>query len=97
MTPTSLALQYALLGENVAPSIIDERSEELIYVGYCLPSCTSAFSDKWLIKRITKNGTLQAITYPFGSREYQHNWRHRESYPYAISPEQENYNPTDYR
>ncbi|MDO4462702.1 MAG: hypothetical protein Q4C30_09490 [Bacteroidia bacterium] len=90
MNPTSTALMLALLSEQTTPSVVEELSDALMYVGYCLPTTTSEDDPTWLIRRIKKTaleegGTLQTIMYPNGERRYNQSWSDRASLSYKVS------------
>lgn len=106
MNPTETNLSYAIYGESYTPTIIDERKDETMYIGYCLPTCTGADSPKWLIKKIVKTTitieqetfTLQSILFPNGSRDYTNKWSERENLIYKVCVgAAEAYTPDDYK
>jgi len=82
MNPTSTSLLLALLGEQTTPAIVEELSDTLMYVGYCLPTTTSYDDPTWLIRRVKKTtnedgSSLQTIMYPNGERRYNQKWSER--------------------
>ena len=79
MNPTSASLMLALLGEQTTPAIVEELSDTLMYVGYCLPTTTSYDDPTWLIHRVKKTinddgSSLQTIMYPNGERRKGGSW-----------------------
>ena len=92
MNPTSTSLMLALLGEQTTPAIVEELSDTLMYVGYCLPTTTSYDDPTWLIRRVMKTinedgSSLQTIMYPNGERRYNQKWSENEElvFKYASS------------
>lgn len=94
MKSTNTLLQYAMLSEAVAPTLINEKNNNLMYIGYCTPDCKSMSEPKWLIKEVrtvvvseATGETLQTIMYANGSRRYNQKWTEREILNYKISEE----------
>lgn len=82
MNPTNTALMLAMLGEQTTPAIVEELSDTLMYVGYCLPTTTSYDDPTWLIRRVKKTinedgSYTQTIMYPNGERRYNQKWTDR--------------------
>ena len=82
MNPTNTALMLALLSEQTTPTIVEEISDTLMYVGYCLPTTTGYDDPTWLIRRVKKTinedgSSLQTIMYPNGERKYNQKWSER--------------------
>lgn len=82
MNPTNTSLMLAILGEQTTPTIVEELSDTLMYVGYCLPTTTSYDDPTWLIRRVKKtineDGlSVQTIMYPNGERKYNQKWTER--------------------
>jgi len=82
MNPTSTSLMLALLGEQTTPAIVEELSDTLMYVGYCLPTTTGYDDPTWLIRRVKKTinedgSSHQTIMYPNGERKYNQKWNDR--------------------
>ena len=40
MKPTETALTLAMYAESISPQLVEEIGDELMYLGYCLPTCT---------------------------------------------------------
>ena len=82
MNPTNTSLMLAILGEQTTPTIVEELSDTLMYVGYCLPTTTSYDDPTWLIRRVKKTinedgSSVQTIMYPNGERKYNQKWTER--------------------
>lgn len=100
MNPTNISLQFALYGEQYPPTIVDEINDDLMYVGYCLPTSTINTSDKvWFIKRIKKvwfedgKRNIQTILYSNGCKRFNCSWDERFTIPYKLSSDaSEEYN-----
>ncbi|MGN0029731.1 MAG: hypothetical protein ACI35Q_08415 [Marinilabiliaceae bacterium] len=54
MNPTDTSLTLAILAEQTPPAIVEELSDTLTYVGYCLPTTTGYDDPSWLIRRVKK-------------------------------------------
>lgn len=86
MTPTDQLILNAIYADGLQPSVIDEVDENTTYIGYCLPDCKSFSENKWLIKRIKTNESIQTIGFPSGSRKFDKAWDKRTNYTYKITP-----------
>lgn len=89
MNPANISLQYALLGETIAPNVVEDNGD-VMYLGYVIDSCSSVSDAKWCIKRVltwtTDDGaTYRVISYAGGSRDYTHKWTERKSLTYPLS------------
>ena len=92
MNPTDTSLTLALLAEQTPPAIVEELSDTLTYVGYCLPTTTGYDDPSWLIRRVKKTinddgSSVQTIMYPGGLRRYSCKWTDRASLDYKHSGE----------
>lgn len=92
MNPTNTSLMLAILGEQTTPTIVEELSDTLMYVGYCLPTTTSYDDPTWLIRRVKKTinedgSSLQTIMYSNGERRYNQKWTERGEVEYGCSGE----------
>ncbi len=94
MNASNTRLQYALLGENTSPQIVDDWGDNLMYLGYCLPTCTGTTDNRWAIKRVEtttvedEDGTthtVQTILWAGGAQRYIYAWADRASLDYLIS------------
>ena len=88
MNPTSNATLLAVLGEQSSPTIVEEISDTLMYVGYCLPTTTSYDDPTWLLRRVQKTlnedgSSLQTIMYPNGVRRYNQKWSEHAELTYG--------------
>ena len=88
MNPTTNAMLLAMLGEQSSPTIVEEVSDALMYVGYCLPTTTAYDDTTWLIRRVQKaqnedGSYVQTIMYPNGERRYNKRWSERAELTYA--------------
>lgn len=72
-----------------SPKIVETLSDGDMYVGDCLPNCTSYAEHKWLIKLIvtTPETGLQQILFANGSTHYDQAWTERKSLKYTIAPD----------
>lgn len=80
----------ALFGEQTTPAIVEELSDTLMYVGYCLLTTTGYDDPTWLIRRVKKTinedgSSLQTIMYPNGERRYNQKWDERADLVYGHS------------
>lgn len=72
---------------GIAPSVIDEKSETLTYIGYArVPSdIEEAHKESkpiWAIKRIEKTGNVTKIKWANGSQSFTNKWSERDNYTY---------------
>lgn len=91
MNPFDNLYRFAMLGESMSPTLVDERGEDLMYLGYPIDSCTGVTDAKWLIKRVITftlddGSTRRAISYAGGSRAFTSKWTERESLSYPLTP-----------
>lgn len=93
MKPTETAVTLAMYAESIAPQIIEEIGDELMYLGYCLPTCTGFDCPQWLIKRIYKrkigDGLIQSILYANGVRKFNMKWIDRSQLDYKLTADSE--------
>lgn len=90
MNPTNTALMLALLTEQTTPTIVEELSDTLMYVGYCLQTTSSYDDPTWLICCVEKTinedeSYVQTIMYPNGERKYNQKWSERADLVYGHS------------
>lgn len=71
---------------SARPVIIDRVSEDLLYLGYCVDSCSAFDEDKWLIQMWRRTESIEQIGYPNGIREYIHKWTDRAKLEYRLAP-----------
>ncbi len=77
----------ALRADEMQPSIVEEVSENEMYVGYCAPDCTSIADKKWLIKRIyTNDKGEKTIFLSNGSRKMNVAWSDRKNGSVLYAP-----------
>ncbi len=90
-------LPYILkqLRQTRQPKIIDAESDSVMYVGDCLPDCTSYRDKKWLIKMVMTSAAtgIQTVFYANGSERYDQAWTDRRSLNYTPSGDDSFNNP----
>lgn len=83
MNPTISALHAAIYADGLTPQVVEQVTENEMYVGYCTPDCCGYSDPKWLIKHIVKtNDGLQTIFFSEGSRLFNKQWSFRKTYTY---------------
>lgn len=91
MKPTETALTLAMYAESISPQLVEEIGDELMYLGYCLPTCTGTDCAQWLIKRILKTKdsdgitVRQSILYANGVRRFDQAWDNRAQLSYRLT------------
>ena len=78
----AVALSYA---DGISPQLIDEVSDDEMYLGYAAPDCKRDSESNWMIKKVLKQGTVQSICYAEGERLYNKAWTSRYDYQYGIN------------
>lgn len=81
MNPTTAQAVFGLYEDNMAPSVVHEVNDDLMYIGYCTPDCTGYDDPKWTIKRVERRevrtaegGYEQTIFYANGNRRPVNRW-----------------------
>lgn len=82
---TALILQLIAFN-GIEPSRTETVNENLMYLGFCLDTCTSDNDAKWMLKRISSNGSVDTISYPEGSKGFTFKWSERANFDYKITP-----------
>lgn len=72
----------AISDEGASPKIVENVSENEMYIGYCTPDCTGYADKKWLIKHIKNDAGIQTIFTANGSRQYNQAWVERKTLTY---------------
>lgn len=75
-------LYYFLIDLTETPSLIDEASATVTYLGYAV-SGASVAGAVWKIKKITTVGTVTAITYATARNNYKNIWNERAILTYV--------------
>ena len=91
MNTINTQIRYSIADNSITPTLVEEVSDTLTYVGYPLASCTGTDDAKWLIKRImdikmTDGSTIKTIMYANGVHRYNQKWSERKSLVYKLSP-----------
>jgi len=63
--------------------IIDEVSDNLMYLGYPSNGAPTEADAKWAIKRIQKNGTVTRVQWADGLTDKNYKWTERASLEYS--------------
>ncbi len=90
MNPSDNLLRYALADEAQTPTLVDERSDKLMYLGFPLNSCTGPDDPKWLIKRVVSipmedGSNIRVISFANGVRRYNMRWTQRATLTYNMT------------
>lgn len=91
MNPSDNLLRYALADEAQTPTLVDERGDNLMYLGFPLSSCTGPDDPKWLIKRVVSipmddGSSVRVISLANGVRRYNMRWTQRTALTYNLTP-----------
>lgn len=91
MNPADNLLRYAMADDAATPALVDEQSENLMYLGYPLDSCAGLDDPKWLIKRVLTvtlddGSRTKVISFANGSRRHNQAWTERKTLAYPITP-----------
>lgn len=91
MNPADNLLRYAMADDAATPVLVDEQSDNLMYLGYPLESCTGLTDPKWLIKRILTikmaDGTYtKVISFAGGTKRHNQAWTNRKLLEYPFTP-----------
>lgn len=72
-----------ILGEAQKIHIVDDTT---VYYGYCANDCKGTHDTRWIIKRLTDNGSEQTIEYANGEKKsFTQAWDERESLDYKLT------------
>lgn len=84
-SPSLIQLIAAANVNGIAPVVVDAANENTTYVGYCLPSCAGYDDNKWLIKRVLKDGNLTTISWTNGVMDFNQVWSNRTNLTYKLN------------
>jgi len=79
----STLLRELALG-GLAPTLVEQASETVTYIGFCRPGTNADSEDRWCIKKIEQVGTLTVATYAEGSTNFNLKWSERVRYTYKF-------------
>lgn len=87
MSPQANTLYLTMIATDaLQPSVVDQVSDNEMYIGYCSPDCTSFSDKKWLIKRILTDNDGQKIFLSNGVRRMNVAWTDRKNGNVAYAP-----------
>jgi hypothetical protein len=66
---------------------IDAADNSTVYYGYCAGDCTGTDDPRWLIKRLTYEGSTQTVEYANGRKDrFDQAWDNRATITYRLTP-----------